>query len=118
MPILKINTNVAQSKFPANFKETATNVVASTLSKPTAYVAIHIQSGQDLSFAGSNEPAALCELVSIGALSKESNKKHSKVIMSLLEKEVNISPSRTYIEFRDISKTNCGFNRTTFDDLM
>lgn len=118
MPVLTVNTNVSSSKVPKDFKSKATDVVAQSLGKPASYVAIHVNASQDISFGGSDEPTALCELMSIGALSTSSNKKHSKNIMGLLKESLGIEPSRIYITFSDANKSNIGFNGTTFDDLL
>lgn len=118
MPVLTVNTNVSSEKVPADFKTQATEVIAKSLGKPASYIAIQVNAGRDISFGGTDEPAALCDLVSIGALSKESNKKHSKAIMALLEKALKVPPSRTYISFKNTDKADIGFNGTTFDDLL
>lgn len=118
MPILTVNTNVNSQKVPANFKTNATNVVAKTLGKPESYIAIHVNAEQDISFGNTDEPAALCSLLSIGALSTTSNKKHSKAITQFLTEALGIKPDRIYISFEDCNKANVGFNSTTFDDLI
>lgn len=116
MPVFTINTNVKQ--VADDFKAKATAVVAKSLGKPASYVAVHVNPGQSISFGGTDEPAALCDLVSIGALSVEANKKHSKALMDLLERELKVPPSRTYISFKNMSKGDIGFECTTFDDLL
>ena len=97
MPVFVVNTNV--KNVPAEFKKLATDIVAKSLGKPVSYVAVHVNAGQDLSFGGTDEPAALCDLTSIGALSVESNKKHSKALMDLLEQQLKVKSSRVYISF-------------------
>jgi phenylpyruvate tautomerase len=116
MPVFVINTNVKD--VPANFKSLATEAVAKTLGKPVSYVAVQVNAGQNLSFGGTDEPAALCDLMSIGALSVESNKKHSKALMELLGKQLSIKPSRIYLSFHNANKADVGYNETTFDDLI
>lgn len=118
MPVLSVKTNVRAGNVPSDFKSRATDLVAKTLSKPASYVAIHIVPDQNMSFGGTDEPTALCELISIGSLSVESNKKHSKAIMEFLEKTLKIKSSRVYITFRDENKANIGFQGTTFHDLL
>lgn len=118
MPILTINTNVKASEVPSDFKSKATDLVAKSLSKPSSYIAVHVNPGQDISFGGSDEPAALCDLISIGSLSVESNKKHSKAIMEFLESALKVKSSRTYISFKNEDKANVGFQKTTFHDLL
>lgn len=116
MPVLTVNTNVSQ--VPADFKQKATEVVANSLGKPASYVAVQVNPGQNISFGGTDEPAALCDLVSIGALSASSNKKHSKAIMDFLEQALNVKPTRVYISFHNAPKEDIGFNGTTFADLL
>lgn len=118
MPILSVKTNVKASDVPADFKSKATDVVAKTLGKPVSYVAIHIEPDQNMSFGGTDEPTALCDLVSIGGITVEANKKHSKAIMDFLEKTLKVESSRVYISFKDESKANIGFQGTTFHQLM
>lgn len=116
MPLFTVNTNVKD--IPQTFKTQATEVISKSLGKPVAYIAVHVNSGQDLIFGGTNEPAAVCDLVSIGALSVESNKKHSKALMDLMHKELKVDASRIYISFHNTPKGDIGYNGTTFDDLM
>ena len=116
MPVFTVATNLKE--VPADFKALATDVIAKSLGKPAAYIAVHVCAGQDISFGGTNEPAALCDLVSIGSISTESNKKHSKALMQLIGKTLKVSPSRIYISFKNANKADIGFNETTFDDLL
>lgn len=41
-----------------------------------------------MSFGGTIEPCAIANLMSIGALGVEQNKKHAKVLFALVEKEL------------------------------
>lgn len=47
-----------------------------------------------MSWGGSNEPAAQATLMSIGALGTEPNKKHSKVLYDIIEKELGVAKDR------------------------
>ena len=47
-----------------------------------------------MSFGGSSEPCAVANLMSIGALGVEQNKKHSKVLFDLVEKELGVANDR------------------------
>lgn len=115
MPVFTLNTNVKD--VPSDFHSKALNVLAETLTKPKSYIAIHVNAGQNITFGGSSEPAALCDLGSIGQISTERNKKHSKAIMQLLG-ELGIKPDRIYISFHNLDKAYVGYNNTTFDDLI
>lgn len=96
----------------------ATDVVAKSLGKPASYVSVQLNTNQKLSFAGTKEPAAMCELTSIGSLSVELNKQHSKAIMEFLQKTLGVPPTRIYINFHNANKGDVGFNNTTFDSLI
>lgn len=52
-----------------------------------------------MSFGGSTEPCAIANLMSIGALGVEQNKKHAKVFFELVEKELGVSNDRYSILF-------------------
>jgi len=116
MPVFLLNTNVKD--IPASLKKEITDVVSSSLGKPVSYIAVQINYQPNMSFGGTEEPLALCDLSSIGALSKEANKNHSKALMQLLKQRLNINSSRIYINFHNLEKANVGFRDTTFDDLM
>mgnify|MGYP000957064648 CR=1 FL=1 len=118
MPVFTLNTNVSSAQLPAGLKDQLTDAIAKSLGKPKAYIAVQVNAGQDISFGGSEEPAALCDLVSIGALSTESNKKHAKLIMQTLQEALKVSPQRTYISFKNMNKADIGFSSTTFDELL
>lgn len=45
-------------------------------------------------FGGTTEPCAIANLMSIGALGVEQNKKHAKVLFELVEKELGVPQDR------------------------
>lgn len=54
-----------------------------------------------LAFGGTEEPAAYGELVSIGGLNPDVNKKLSAAIASLLESKLSVPKSRFFLKFYD-----------------
>lgn len=116
MPVFTVHTNVKE--VPSDFKKTVTDVLAKILGKPVSYIAVLVVPGQDLSFGGTDEPAALCDLVSIGSLSTEKNKTHSKALMDVLKQKLGVDSSRVYINFHNTDKANIGYQNTTFHDLI
>ncbi|GJN28505.1 hypothetical protein PR202_gb16638 [Eleusine coracana subsp. coracana] len=54
-----------------------------------------------MAFGGTQEPAAYGELVSIGGLNPDVNKKLSAGIASILESKLSIPKSRFYLKFYD-----------------
>ena len=55
-----------------------------------------------ISFGGIQEPAAYGELVSIGGLGSDTNKKLSATIAATMERKVNVPKSHFYIKFYDV----------------
>lgn len=63
-----------------------------------------------IAFGGTEEPAAYGEVVSIGGLNSDVNKKLSAAIAEVLEAKLSVPKSRFYLKFYDtkvISKLNC-----------
>ncbi|KAI2797806.1 hypothetical protein RDWZM_000913 [Blomia tropicalis] len=118
MPVFELKTNIAEEKIPKNLAINLVSVVADALHKPAEYVVVEIKGSCNLSFGGTNEPAGLGKLASIGGINRESNKVLSKKIMAYLEKELGLSSARIYIQFIDLSKECVGFKGTTFDDFL
>ncbi|XP_076330755.1 macrophage migration inhibitory factor homolog [Tachypleus tridentatus] len=56
-----------------------------------SYVVVHVNTNQLISFGGDNEPCALATLMSIGALGRQENKKHSVALYKHIEKTLGIT---------------------------
>jgi len=65
------------------------------------------------SFGGSEEPCAYGELVSIGGFGGK-NKAISAAIMSLVEKDLGVSPARFYLNFVAVQGSDFGWKGSTF----
>jgi phenylpyruvate tautomerase PptA (4-oxalocrotonate tautomerase family) len=113
MPCLTVQTNVADNQITDDFLKQLSTKVAQVLGKPEQYVAVQVSGGQKLFFAGTNDPAAIMELVSIG-LSTNQTTNISKQIMSLFEEKLNIKTDRIYIKFTNIAGNMMGWNKGTF----
>lgn len=55
-----------------------------------------------MAFAGTEEPAAYGELISIGGLDASVNGKLSSALADILETKLSIDSSRFYIKFYDV----------------
>jgi len=115
MPSLSISTNVSLDGFNTSeiLSETSKNV-AKIIGKPEAYVMVQLKGSVAISFGGTEEPAAYGELVSIGGLGSDTNKKLSSAIANVLETKLGVSKSRFYIKFYDVKRSDFGWNGTTF----
>ncbi|XP_042986473.1 macrophage migration inhibitory factor homolog isoform X3 [Carya illinoinensis] len=66
------------------------------------YVMILLNGGVPITFAGTEEPAAYGELISIGGLGPSVNGKLSSTIAEILQTKLSIDSSRFYIKFYDV----------------
>lgn len=113
MPVLTVQTNVAASQVTDDFLKQLSAKVAKALSKPEQYVAVHVSPAQKLFFSGTNEPAAIMELTSIGLPSGQTAN-ISKEIMTLLEDKLNIPADRMYLKFTNVAGNMMGWGKGTF----
>ncbi|XP_020578523.1 macrophage migration inhibitory factor homolog [Phalaenopsis equestris] len=115
MPTLNLTTNIpVDAVVASDVLKDATKILAKTIGKPEAYVMILLDGGQPIAFAGSEEPAAYAELLSIGGLGPSVNGKLSSALAELLQTKLSIDGSRFYIKFSDVEGYNCGYNGSTF----
>ncbi|CAG9559262.1 unnamed protein product [Danaus chrysippus] len=118
MPHLRIETNVSKSKIPEDFVTKAIPILANSLGKPAQFCVVSIIPDVQMCFGGSNAPCATASLMSIGALGLNENKKHSKVLFELIEKELGVPKDRMYITYQNEPSSNVGFKGTTFHDII
>jgi phenylpyruvate tautomerase len=113
MPYLNVQTNIADAAISDDFIKRLSVLVAQLLNKPEQYVAVQISAAQRLFFSGTNEPAAILELTSIG-LEINQTKHLSHELMNFLQVELGISTERIYIRFVDFAGHMIGWNKDTF----
>ena len=114
MPVLSVATNIElAAEAGADFIAAASSMTAELLGKPERYVMVHLQSGQAMSFAGSTEPLAYCELKSIG-LPVERTTDFSRQLCELIQQQLSIPTDRVYIEFSNAERNLWGWNGGTF----
>ncbi|KAD3067645.1 hypothetical protein E3N88_35525 [Mikania micrantha] len=78
--------------------------VKETFSSPSAipqYVMIVLKGSIPIAFGGTEQPAAYGELVSIGGLNADVNKKLSAAVAAILETKLSIPKSRFFLKFYD-----------------
>ncbi|XP_013772554.1 macrophage migration inhibitory factor homolog [Limulus polyphemus] len=118
MPVFTLNTNLPKDKIPDDFLKKTAEVIQQTLGKPISYVIVHVNPDQLISFGGGNEPCASATLMSIGALGKQENKKHSAALYKHIEKTLGITSDKMYIQYINANKADVGYVGKTFDDLL
>uniref|UniRef100_A0A8R7UI75 Macrophage migration inhibitory factor-like protein n=1 Tax=Triticum urartu TaxID=4572 RepID=A0A8R7UI75_TRIUA len=102
MPCLNVSTNVnLEGVDTSAVLADASSTVATIIGKPENYVMVVLKGSVPMAFGGTQEPAAYGELVSIGGLNPDVNKKLSAGIASILESKLSIPKSRFYLKFHD-----------------
>nr|CAD1828846.1 unnamed protein product [Ananas comosus var. bracteatus] len=115
MPCLNLSTNVSLEGVDTSaILAEATKIVANLIGKPEAYVMIVLKGSVPMLFGGTEQPTAYGELVSIGGLNPDVNKKLSAAVASILETKLSIPKSRFYLKFYDTKGSYFGWNGSTF----
>ncbi|CAN8253061.1 unnamed protein product [Cochlearia groenlandica] len=115
MPTLNLFTNLqVDAVTSSDILKDATKAVSKIVGKPESYVMVLLNSGVPIAFAGSEEPAAYGEVISIGGLGEGVNGKLSETISEILHIKLSIRSSRFYIKFYDSPRSFFGFNGSTF----
>lgn len=65
------------------------------------YVMVVLKGSVPMAFGGTEQPAAYGELVSIGGLNPDTNKKISAAVAAILEKKLSVPKSRFFLKFYD-----------------
>ena len=115
MPTLNVTTNATVDRVAASdFVRAASSLVAKVVGKPEAYVMVCLRESQTMCFAGTEDPTAFVELISLGSIGGEKNKDISRTLCDFLQEKVGVPPNRTYIRFVDPQRSDFGFNGSTF----
>ncbi|RWS02516.1 macrophage migration inhibitory factor-like protein [Dinothrombium tinctorium] len=114
MPNFELTTNLGKDKIPPNFANETVDLLASLLGKPKNYVVVTVRTDAIMSWGGSNEPAAIASVSSIGKINKAANKKYSAALFEHVEKNLGIKGERMYIVFKDDNPENVGYAGNTF----
>jgi len=112
-PSLVLSTNIKMGDAKRSFMVAASKAVSTCLSKPESYVAVCIHDGADVLFGGTDAPAAVGCVYSLGSINQANNAALTKAISELLA-EFEIADNRIYINFFDIERANCGWSGRTF----
>lgn len=115
MPTFNLQTNVPGDRVSASqIVADLSKAVAAATGKPEAYVMVSLTTDKQMMFGGTEEPCAYGELISIGAIGGEKNKKISAALAEVVQRQLGIPPSRFYIKFYDVARTDFGWNGSTF----
>lgn len=111
MPYLNIVTNQTITDEAALLKA-ASKTVAQSAGKPESYVMIVVEQKANMSFGGNTEPTAILDYRSLGLPSDR--KAFSDALCTMIEQQIGVSGSRTYISMTDSERQNWGWDHSTF----
>jgi len=118
MPHFQVKTNVPKNAIPSGYLKETSALIAKMLDKPESYCVVTVIPDQMMMWGGEEGPCAMAELMSIGRLGIEENKKYSKILSEHVEKHLGVASNRMYIEFQEASTSQIGYSGTTFHELM
>ena len=111
MPFIQINTSSKSVVDSDLLQKEISTTIADLTGKSENYVMTMIQSNNQMSFAGSDNPCCFIMVKSIGSLNPSLM---SKSLCELIASKTNINTTRIYIEFIDVKASNWGYNGSTF----
>ncbi|KAG7364826.1 Tautomerase/MIF superfamily protein [Nitzschia inconspicua] len=112
-PSLLLVTNLDLGDKKMEIMKECSKAISKATGKPESYIGVSITDKASVIFGGSDEPCALGNMYSIGAIGMESNGKIQSAVTDLLE-PFGLEESRIYINFFDMPRANVGWSRKTF----
>ncbi|GAB4857295.1 hypothetical protein Ancab_015203 [Ancistrocladus abbreviatus] len=106
MPALYISTNVDLDGVDLQpiFSQ-ATTALASIIGRPEANVMVLVKGSVPLSFAGTKEPAAFAELLSMGGIDSDVKRKLISTVGGILEDHLSIPKTRFFCHVVNIKSS-------------
>ncbi|KAF5358141.1 hypothetical protein D9756_001955 [Leucocoprinus leucothites] len=117
MPSLALTTNV-RIHDPRAFTLKFSEFGAKVLGKPESYITVQYNYNDNMTFAGTHDPAFVLTIISLGNLKPEQNEVYSKTISEWLKQELGLSNDRGYIVFHDPGNSCIGYQGTTFGTIF
>ncbi|KAI7986717.1 hypothetical protein LOK49_LG14G01855 [Camellia lanceoleosa] len=113
MPCLNLSTNVNLEGIDiSSILKEATSTIADLVEKTEAHVMVMLKGTVPIAIAGIEDPATYGEVVSIGGLNPDVNKKLSAAISTILEAKLSVPPTRFFLKFYDTPGSNFGWKGT------
>jgi len=116
MPLIKVHSSVDCSMETRQATTLAlSKICAAVIGKPETYVQACFCAAPDVfSHGGKLADAAFAEVMSIGGLSPQVNKKLSAEICACLKEKLGLDGSKVYIRFSNAAGSDWGWNGSTF----
>ncbi|CEG37734.1 Macrophage migration inhibitory factor [Plasmopara halstedii] len=108
MPYVKVTSNVSSSNIDKNKAMAAISKgVASALDKSEKAVMVHLELSTSMMFQASDAPCAMIQLRSIGKVDPQHNPTTASVLTEIVSAELDIPKERIFMNFDDVSRSNC-----------
>lgn len=115
MPTLNLNTNVPGNRVDnSDLLKALSKAMASSIGKPEQWVMVSVTTDKSMCFAGTEEPCAYGEIISIGSIGGAKNAQISAAIADVVTAKLGVPKSRVYLQFSDVARTDFGWNGGTF----
>jgi phenylpyruvate tautomerase PptA (4-oxalocrotonate tautomerase family) len=115
MPLITIrSTAKADDKDIRELLQACSAKLAALTGKPEAYVMTLYEPAEAMTMAGTDEPACLVEVRSVGKLNGEQTRAMSQAFCGLLQERLGVTPRRVYVNFAEMAGSMWGFNGSTF----
>ena len=115
MPLLTVRTNASVDEAKANaLLEACSSQLASELGKPEHYVMTLFQPAEAMTMSGSNEPACLLEVRSVGTITADQARSISGSLARLIGEHIGVPSGRVYVNFEAVAGAMWGYDGRTF----
>lgn len=113
MPFINVKTNKNLSGDTMEKLEKAIdNAVSVNLGKPVSYIMTDIETGHNMWFAGSSEPAVMVDISIFGKANPTAYEKLTAQICTIVENTISVPSNRVYVKYSET--LNWGFNGFNF----
>lgn len=114
MPLMTIRTNapIDEAK-AAPLLEECSAKIATLLGKPEGYVMTLFDRPVAMTMGGTNEPACLVEVRSVGKLTGDQTRAVANDFCTLLSKRLGVLSNRIFINFTDFPGSMWGYDGST-----
>ncbi|CAI9094742.1 OLC1v1030529C1 [Oldenlandia corymbosa var. corymbosa] len=118
MPCFNVSTNVGLEGIDtSSILSEATTIIAKITGKSEDHIMVVLKGSVPMSCGKTEHPTAYAELVSVGGLNPENNKKLSASLAELLETKLDVPRSRFFLKIYDSPGHCFGYNGDTLHFL-
>lgn len=112
MPFIELKTNQSIDNIKEELKAQLGDAITAIPGKSEAWLMVELEGGKDMYFKGSDEPCAMFEIAVFGKASDAAYDDLTKRICTISEKQLGVSPDRTYVKYTEID--HWGYNNFNF----